>query len=42
MNEETDYRGFWRAAVVSCVLCIILFWLPAIIISAYYYLEAHR
>lgn len=42
MNEETDYRGFWRAAVVSCVLCIILFWLPAIITSVYYFWEAHK
>lgn len=42
MNEETDYRGFWRAAVVSCVLCIILFLLPAIITSIYYFREAHK
>lgn len=39
MNEETNYRGFWRAVVICCVLCAISFWIPAILISVYYFFE---
>lgn len=28
MNEETNYRRFWRNLVLCCVLCLLLFWLP--------------
>lgn len=28
MNEETNYRRFWRSAVICIALCSLLFWLP--------------
>lgn len=28
MNEETNYRRFWRSLVICCVLCVLLFWIP--------------
>lgn len=37
MNGDTNYRGFWRATVICCVLCIILFWIPVAITVVYYY-----
>lgn len=29
MNEETNHNRFWRNLVICCVLCLVLFWLPA-------------
>ncbi|WP_155417112.1 hypothetical protein [Raoultella planticola] len=29
MDEETNYRQFWRNTVICCVLSVLLFWLPA-------------
>jgi hypothetical protein len=28
MNEETNYRRFWRSTVICIALCSLLFWLP--------------
>ncbi|MGV0271806.1 hypothetical protein ACOXC5_017930 [Klebsiella michiganensis] len=28
MNEETNYRRFWRNLVICCALCSLLFRLP--------------
>ncbi|WP_155409063.1 hypothetical protein [Pluralibacter gergoviae] len=28
MNEETNYRQFWRSLVVAAALCVLLFWVP--------------
>ncbi|EPR3548233.1 hypothetical protein ACU4ZG_001342 [Raoultella ornithinolytica] len=28
MNEETNYRRFWRNLVIYGALCSLLFWLP--------------
>ncbi len=28
MNEETNYRRFWRSLVICCLFCSLLFWLP--------------
>ncbi|EKB82108.1 Uncharacterised protein [Klebsiella pneumoniae] len=27
MNEQTNYRQFWRNLVICCVLCVLLFWI---------------
>nr|DAY50664.1 MAG TPA: hypothetical protein [Caudoviricetes sp.] len=31
MNEETNYRRFWRNLVICGVLCLLLFWIPSVI-----------
>ncbi|CAH5758963.1 TPA: hypothetical protein ACYU8D_004736 [Klebsiella pneumoniae] len=31
MNEETNYRRFWRNLVICGVLCLLLFWIPPVI-----------
>ncbi|ENC9857639.1 hypothetical protein ABLG29_000915 [Klebsiella variicola] len=28
MNEETNYRRFWRNTFICIALCSLLFWLP--------------
>ncbi|WP_371337540.1 hypothetical protein [Klebsiella variicola] len=28
MNEETNYRRFWRNLVICCALYSLLFWIP--------------
>ncbi|WP_371335163.1 hypothetical protein [Klebsiella quasipneumoniae] len=28
MNEETNYRRFWRNLVICCALCSLLFKIP--------------
>lgn len=28
MNEETNYRQFWRSLVIVTALCVLLFWIP--------------
>ncbi|MGR7040479.1 hypothetical protein ACU63Y_05645 [Klebsiella aerogenes] len=28
MDEETNYRQFWRNTVICCALSVLLFWLP--------------
>lgn len=34
--EDTNYRGFWRVTVWTCLICVIFFWLPAISVAIYY------
>ncbi|KDF32182.1 hypothetical protein AE03_02043 [Klebsiella aerogenes MGH 77] len=31
MNEETNYRRFWRNLVICGVLCLLFFWIPSVI-----------
>lgn len=35
--EDTNYRGFWRVTVWTCLICVIFFWLPAISVAIYYF-----
>ncbi len=28
MNEETNYRQFWRNTVIAIVACIVVVWIP--------------
>lgn len=35
MNQETNYRRFWRNTVICCVLCLLFFWTPSAIATFY-------
>lgn len=38
MNEETNYRQFWRSTVIAIVACIVVVWIPlltVLVVSCY-------